>query len=125
VAAQSVCRSSFREPGLIAKRRLRTGFSDARPDERSRPYPIGHISPKEYSHAVGVASEDICVRVGRRIRKLRKERGWTQDYLAIHTGLGRTFISNIERGKKEPCLRSLEILALGFEMSLSQFMRGL
>jgi len=72
-----------------------------------------------------VAMEDICVRVGRRIRKLRRQREWSQDYMAVHTGLGRAFISNIENGKKEPCLRSLEILADGFEMSLSQLLRGL
>jgi transcriptional regulator with XRE-family HTH domain len=72
-----------------------------------------------------VANEDVCIRIGRKIRKLRRQRGWTQDYMAIHTGIGRTFISNLERGQKEPCLRSLEILALGFEMSLSQFLRGL
>jgi transcriptional regulator with XRE-family HTH domain len=51
---------------------------------------------------------------------LRLQRGWTQTYLAVHTGLGRVFISDIETGKKEPCLRSLEILAVGFEMSLAQ-----
>jgi hypothetical protein len=48
----------------------------------------------------------------------------TQTYLAVHTGLGRPFISNVETGKKEPCLRSVEILAMGFEMSVSQLMRG-
>ena len=68
---------------------------------------------------------DVCVRLGKRIRKLRQQRKWTQTYLSIHTGLGRAFISNIERGQKEPCLRSLEILAMGFEMSLSQLLRGL
>jgi len=77
------------------------------------------MSFKEYSHAVPVAT-DVCSRLGRRIRKLRQQRGWTQTYLAVHTGLGRVFISDIETGKKEPCLRSLEILAAGFEMSLSQ-----
>ena len=77
------------------------------------------MSSKEYSHAVLVAT-DVCIRLGRRIRKLRQQRGWTQTYLAVHTGLGRPFISNIETGKKEPCLRSLEILADGFEISLAQ-----
>jgi transcriptional regulator with XRE-family HTH domain len=71
-----------------------------------------------------VAREDVCIRLGKRVRKLRKERGWTQTYLAVHTGLGRPFISNVETGKKEPCLRSIEILALGFEMSISQLMRS-
>jgi transcriptional regulator with XRE-family HTH domain len=67
---------------------------------------------------------DVCKRVGSRIRKLRQERGWTQTYLSVHSGLGRPFISNIERGQKELCLRSLEILAMAFEISLSQLMRG-
>jgi transcriptional regulator with XRE-family HTH domain len=37
--------------------------------------------------------------------------------------VGRAFVSDLENGKKEPCLRSLEmleILAAGFEISLSQ-----
>jgi transcriptional regulator with XRE-family HTH domain len=71
-----------------------------------------------------VATEDVCVRLGKKVRKLREQRGWTQTYLAVHSGLGRPFISNLETGKKEPCLRSVEILALAFEMSLSQLMRG-
>jgi len=70
-----------------------------------------------------VATEDVCVRLGKRIRKLRLDRGWTQTYLSVHTGLGRPFISNIERGEKEPCLRSLEILAIAFDMSLSRLLR--
>jgi transcriptional regulator with XRE-family HTH domain len=72
-----------------------------------------------------VASEDVCLRFGKRVRRLRKERGWTQDYLAVHTGLGRPFISNLETGKKEPCLRSIEILADAFDLSLGQLMRRL
>ncbi|MGI9102517.1 MAG: helix-turn-helix domain-containing protein [Terriglobales bacterium] len=71
-----------------------------------------------------MANEDVCVRLGKRIRKLRQQRGWTQDYLAVHTGLGRPFISNVENGKKEPCLRSLEILADAFDLSLAKLMRG-
>jgi transcriptional regulator with XRE-family HTH domain len=67
---------------------------------------------------------DICVRFGKRIRKLRTERGWTQIDLAVHTGLGRVFISDVERGKKEPCLRSVEILAIAFEMTIPQLFRG-
>ena len=72
-----------------------------------------------------MASEDVCLRFGKRVRRLRKERGWTQTYLAVHTGLGRPFISNLETGKKEPCLRSIEILAMAFDLSLAKLMRGL
>ena len=68
---------------------------------------------------------DICVRFGMRIRKMRIKRGWTQIDLAVHTGLGRVFISDLERGKKEPCLRSIEILAIAFDMTIPQLFRSL
>lgn len=62
--------------------------------------------------------------MGKRVRELRKAKGWNQDDLALHVGLGRTYISNVERGTKNPSLRSLEIFALGFGMTLSQFLAG-
>lgn len=71
-----------------------------------------------------MATGDICVRVGKRLRALRKAKSWNQDDLALHIGLGRTYISNVERGLKNPSLRSLEIFALGFGMTLSEFLKG-
>lgn len=68
---------------------------------------------------------DICARFGRRIRELRRKRGWTQVYMATHTGLGSVYISQLENGKKEPGLRTIEILALSFEMTPSQLLRGI
>jgi len=68
---------------------------------------------------------DICIRFGKRIRELRKKRGWTQVYLAEHTGLGSVYISQLEHGKKEPGLRTVEILALSFEMTPAQLLRGI
>jgi transcriptional regulator with XRE-family HTH domain len=72
-----------------------------------------------------MANEDIVIRFGKRIKKLRNGKGWTQSYMAVHTGLGRPFLSNLETGKKEPCLRSIEILAGSFGMTVSQLTRGL
>jgi len=68
---------------------------------------------------------DICIRFGKRIRELRKKRGWTQVYLAEHTGPGSVYISQLEHGKKEPGLRTVEILALSFEMTPAQLLRGI
>jgi transcriptional regulator with XRE-family HTH domain len=70
-------------------------------------------------------ARDICVRFGRRIRQLRKKRGWTQTYLATHTGLGSVYISQLEHGKKEPGLRTVEILAISFDMTPAQLLRGI
>jgi transcriptional regulator with XRE-family HTH domain len=69
-------------------------------------------------------AKDICDRLGERIRQLRKARKWSQIYLSVHTGLSRTFISDVEIGRKEPCLRSLETLAGAFEMKLSELFKG-
>lgn len=66
---------------------------------------------------------DICPRLGCPV--LRTERGWTQIYLAAHTGLGKVYIADIERGVKEPCLRTLSTLADGFGITLSDLFRYL
>ncbi|HZU29534.1 MAG TPA: helix-turn-helix transcriptional regulator [Candidatus Angelobacter sp.] len=72
-----------------------------------------------------MANEDICIRFGRKLRKLRQQKGWTQSYMAEHTGIGRAHISNLETGKKEVGLRVLEILADSFGMSLPQLLSRL
>ena len=54
---------------------------------------------------------DICVRIGRRIRTLRTERGWTQAMLADHASLTREHLSELESGKKEAGVRTLERIA--------------
>jgi transcriptional regulator with XRE-family HTH domain len=53
-----------------------------------------------------VSTENITVRFGLRLRKLRKEKGWTQVEMADALGVDRSYISDIERGKKNVCLPS-------------------
>lgn len=52
------------------------------------------------------------------------DRGWSQLYLAEVSGLGRSHISELENGRREAGLRALEMLAVSFEISVSEFMRG-
>jgi transcriptional regulator with XRE-family HTH domain len=68
---------------------------------------------------------DICKSLGVRIRELRKQRNWRQIDLAEESGLGRIYISDLERGKKEICLRNLHILAQTFQMGLPEFLSTL
>ncbi len=37
--------------------------------------------------------------------------------MAEHVGMDRSFISDLENGKKEICIRNLEVLARAFEMT--------
>ncbi len=45
--------------------------------------------------------------------------------MAEHVGMDRSFISDLENGKKEICLRNLELLAAAFELTLSQLLSRL
>ncbi|HMH13144.1 MAG TPA: helix-turn-helix transcriptional regulator [Edaphobacter sp.] len=69
-------------------------------------------------------ANDICVRFGRRLRKLRGDRGWSQEYLAEISGIGRVHISQLENGRREAGLRILETLAGAFEITASEFLKG-
>jgi len=69
-------------------------------------------------------ANDISVRLGRRLRKLRHDRGWNQSYLAEISGVGRVHISELENGRREAGLRVLEMLAVSFEISVSELLRG-
>ena len=62
--------------------------------------------------------------LGNRVRSLRRQRGLTQVEMAEMLGVDRSYLSEIENGKKDPSLRVLKTLAEGFKLSLSQFLRG-
>jgi transcriptional regulator with XRE-family HTH domain len=68
---------------------------------------------------------DIRARFGLRLRSLRKKKGWTQVELADYLGLRRTYVSDLERGKRNVSLLTMEIIARGFKLSVSQLLRGL
>jgi len=50
-------------------------------------------------------------KIGKKVRELRLQKGWTQETLEEHSGLDRTYISDIERGVRNPSVKSLEKLA--------------
>jgi transcriptional regulator with XRE-family HTH domain len=70
-------------------------------------------------------STDICIELGKRLRNLRKQRKWTQVYMAEHVGMDRSFISDLENGRKEVCIRNLELLATAFGVTISKLMSRL
>ena len=69
--------------------------------------------------------EDIRVRFGRRLRKLRKQRGWTQVVMAEKLGLDRSYLADAERGKRNVALVNLEVIALGLGMTVSRLLSGI
>jgi transcriptional regulator with XRE-family HTH domain len=70
-------------------------------------------------------ARDICVLLGERIRKLRKQKGWRQIDLAQHSGVHEVHISDLERGVREVGLRTLLAIANALEVKLSDLLKGL
>jgi transcriptional regulator with XRE-family HTH domain len=73
---------------------------------------------------VGMA-RDICIALGRRIRELRKARKWRQIDLAMEAQINENYVSDLEHGRKEVCLRTLQTLARAFEMKTSEILKGI
>ena len=59
---------------------------------------------------------------GKRIRRLRTDRGLSQEQLAELTGFHRTYIGMIERGERNLSLSNIGMFAKVFEMSVSELM---
>lgn len=67
----------------------------------------------------------ILLAFGASIRKLRAKKNLTQRELAKRAGLDVTYISGIERGVRNPSLKSLESVAIGLGCSISETCKDL
>ena len=59
---------------------------------------------------------------GTAVRHLREQRGWSQEALAEHSDLNRSYIGELERGQAIPSLLTLKKLSLAFGVSLSHLL---
>ena len=57
-----------------------------------------------------------------RLRRLRRERGWTLEQLAAATDLSKAYIARLESGDRQPSLAALMMLAQAFGLSVSQIL---
>lgn len=54
---------------------------------------------------------DIRQRLGKNVRRLREAKGWSQEDYADRAGIHRTYVSDIERGRRNPTVTVVEKLA--------------
>ena len=62
---------------------------------------------------------DIRTRLGQNVRKLREAKGWSQEDFADRADIHRTYVSDIERGRRNPTITVVEKLARPLEVSAS------
>lgn len=63
---------------------------------------------------------DFLARLGHRIRSLRRKNGWTQVELAERVGIDRSFLADVERGKRNISILNLALIAEGLGVTLSK-----
>jgi len=55
--------------------------------------------------------------LGKRLRSLREQRGWSQEYCAEQCGLHRTYIGAVERGERNLTLDTVDRIASAFGLT--------
>lgn len=61
--------------------------------------------------------------IGKKIKALRLEKGLKQFELAKKAGISNTYLSDIEVGRTDPSLKTLEKIADALETSCSTFLK--
>lgn len=64
--------------------------------------------------------QNIRIRVGRRVRELRRALGWSQERLGEGANLHPTYVGGIERGERNVSLDNLAKLSQALRVSLAE-----
>ncbi len=68
--------------------------------------------------------DPLLTALGRRVRGLRESQGLTQENLGEKADLDQTYISDIERGERNPSMLIVGQLAKAFRLSLAELFTG-
>jgi transcriptional regulator with XRE-family HTH domain len=74
---------------------------------------------------VSTENHPFLAELGNRIRTARKAMGWTQTDMAVCLDMNRGHISDVERGKRELGIITLQIVAKGLKTTMSDLLKGL
>lgn len=76
------------------------------------------------AHLNGVEDANDMTTVGERIRSRREVLGWKQDELASKAGISKSFLSDLENGKRKVGADKLLDIARALNLSLDYLMTG-
>lgn len=66
---------------------------------------------------------DLVKILGRNVRERRKSRGLSQEELALEAGMKRSYLSDLERGVRNPSVRAVGRLAKALEVKASELLQ--
>ena len=65
---------------------------------------------------------DICLKFGKRVRKARKAHNLSQEELAHEADSNRTYISDVERGTRNPSIEVVERIAKALNVTMGSLL---
>lgn len=67
---------------------------------------------------------DLVRLLGMNVRQERLRQGRTQEEVAAEAGLTRSYLSDLERGTRNPSVHALGLIARALNVSASELLRG-
>lgn len=64
---------------------------------------------------------ELNVQIGQLLKELRDERGWSLREFGLIVGMNKTYLGDIELGKRNPTINSLEKIVAGYGLTVREF----
>lgn len=64
---------------------------------------------------------ELNVQIGQLLKDLRDERGWSLREFGLIVGMNKTYLGDIELGKRNPTINSLEKIVAGYGLTVREF----
>ena len=64
---------------------------------------------------------ELNVQIGQLLKDLRDERGWSLREFGLIVGMNKTYRGDIELGKRNPTINSLEKIVAGYGLTVREF----
>lgn len=64
---------------------------------------------------------ELNVQIGQLLKDLRDERGWPLREFGLIVGMNKTYLGDIELGKRNPTINSLEKIVAGYGLTVREF----
>lgn len=64
---------------------------------------------------------ELNVQIGQLLKGLRDERGWSLREFGLIVGMNKTYLGDIELGKRNPTINSLEKIVAGYGLTVREF----
>jgi transcriptional regulator with XRE-family HTH domain len=69
--------------------------------------------------------QNLQAHLGKRIRELRSQKGFSQESFADHCALHRTYMGGIERGEHNLTMKTVLTISKGLGITMSELLAGI